>query len=134
MKMAAGAVVNGIFIKALAEVVRGAVAACVGPRVDGSDRAAPGIESEQTVPEGADPDGADLARAAQHGVDRGDRGLEQAHRIVLDASARDRQRLAENLVPDTLDPGADGVIESRARRRGTDVEGDDHTGPDAIVE
>src|SRR2546428_5521155 len=132
MKMAACAVVNGIFIETRVEVVDGAVAACVGPRVDGSDRTASGIESEQAVPEGADPDAADLDRAGQHGVDRGYRGLEQARRVVLDASARDGQRLAGNLVPGTHHPGAGRIIESRARRRGSDVESDDHLGPDPI--
>ncbi|PYN06141.1 MAG: hypothetical protein DME06_18850 [Candidatus Rokuibacteriota bacterium] len=108
------------------ERVDRAGAARVRPHVDGCDGAVPRVEAEEPVPEGREADGADLARAGEHGVDAGGGRLEQPGRVVLDAAVGRRPGLVGRPVLDARGAGAVGAVEARASRRGADVEGEDH--------
>ena len=124
--MAAGARVDLTLVEPRPERVHGGGAARVRPHVEGRDGAVPRVEAEEPVPEGRQTDGADLARAGEHGVDAGGGRLEQPSRVVLDAAVRRRPGLVGRPVLDAVGAGAVGAVDARAGRRGADVEGEDH--------
>jgi hypothetical protein len=124
--MTAGAGVDLAVVESRREWLDRVRAPGVRPRVDGGDRTPRAVESEQAVPEGAEPDAGDVAGARQHGVDDLGGRVEQPRGVVLDPAVGSRPRLVFDAVARAGDRRPCRVVHRRASRGGADVEGDEH--------